>query len=394
MSAARAPAQTAPVTATGTIARCAWLLPGLAALSGAPALAETAPEQASLTLRYADYRDSQPGLKRVSVRSPQVHLQVPVAGEWSFDATAVGDSVSGATPRLHTQSTSASRMADYRRAYEVKVTRYLPRASYAVSLGLSDENDYRARAYGLTGRWATEDNNTALSLGMGFSDDLIDASRSGAPLVVDQRRHTHEWQIGLTQVLTAQDIVQASLTHTLARGYLSDPYKLFDARPPRRAAWIGVLRWNHHMPATESTLRTSWRYYQDGWDVRAHTLAAEWVQPLGRWQFTPGLRYHTQSAADFYVDPVLNARGGYDTPATLARLLARTPWRATDQRLAGWGAVTLSLAVAYEFAPGFVADLKLERYRQQASWRAGGAGSAGLDRFDARIVQLGLTRRF
>lgn len=398
MAATDMPADAPGAGALPRVLAATLLLPGLAMVSGLSAVpgahAETAPEQGVLAFKYGHYQDSQPGWNRIKVTSPQLYLLAPVAGAWSLEATRVGDSVSGATPRMHTARTGATpRMTDHRDASDVKVTRHFPRAAVSAGVTYSSENDYTSRAWSLEGRWSTEDNNRTWSLGLGQSRDRIDNSAQGG-IASDQHRRTREVMLGVTQVLTPSDIVQAQLTHSRGAGYFNDPYKDFDQRPDRRHARIALLRWNHHIDRFDASLRTSWRYYSDSFGIRSHTLGAEWVQPAGAWTFTPGLRYYSQGAAWFYFDPVADASGQPSVPLT-RRFAARLSGNySADQRLASFGAVTASIKIAYAADADTTVDLKVEAYRQSASLKLSGSGSPYLDPFRARFVQVGIARRF
>lgn len=365
------------------------LLPGLAALSSAPAQAENAPEQSVISIRYGDYQDSQPGLKRVRVQAPQVYALKPIAGEWAVEGSWVGDSVSGASPRLHTQISGASRMQDYRKAGDVRVSRYFSRAVVSASVAYSDEHDYTSRALGLQARWSSDDNNRTWHLGLGLANDKIDGGAA-----FDERKRTRELMVGVTQVLTPADIVQVNLTRTVGSGYFNDPYKSFDERPRQRNAWNLLTRWNHFFDGPNAALRLHWRAYHDTFGVTSQTFGAEWVQPLGRWTLTPGLRYTVQSAARFYFDPVLTAQGLVDERATLLAALRMTGDHSADARLAAWGGLSASLKAAYALTRDTQLDLWLEWYRQSAGLRAGGGGSPGLAPLSARFVQIGVTHRF
>jgi hypothetical protein len=329
----------------------------------------------------------------VRVHSPQVFLSVPFAGDWSVEGSAVVDSVSGATPRMHTTlSTATPYMSDVRRAGDVKVTRYFHRAAVSAGVAYSGENDYVSRAQSLEARWSTEDNNRTWLMGLGHSRDRIDASNTGGT-AIDQHRETKEAMFGVSQVLTANDIVQAQFTRSIGAGYYSDPYKLFDERPRARRANIALVRWNHFVDGPDATLRTSWRYWRDSFGIRARTLSAEWAQPLGAWTFTPGLRWHVQGAASFYFDPVANATGQPDSLATRIYAGGLTGYHSADQRLAAFGAVTASMKVAYDFGNGQSVDAKVDVVRQAAHFKPGG-GSPYLDPMRATFVQLGWQRRF
>ncbi len=358
------------------------------------ARAEAPPEQGVLAFKYGYYQDGQPGWDRIRVNSPQFYLLAPIAGKWAIEAARAGDSVSGATPRMHTARSGATpRMTDHRDGTDVKVTRYLDRAAVSVGAAYSTENDYTSRAQSLEVRWSSDDNNRTWSIGASRSRDLIDNSALGG-IAVDQRRRTSEAIVGVTQVLTPNDIVQAQFTRSRGRGYYSDPYKDFDQRPASRNASIALLRWNHHIDSLGASVRSSWRYYTDSFGIRSHTLGAEWVQPAGAWTLTPALRYYTQTAARFYFDPVADAQG-QPSPLLTRRFAARlTGNYSADQRLASFGAVTASVKVAYAINADTSVDLKLEAYRQAASLKLQGTGSPLLDPFRARFVQLGIEHRF
>lgn len=381
----------APTAASplGSVLMASLLLPGLAALSSAPAQAENAPEQSVVSIRYGDYQDSQPGLKRVRVQAPQVYALKPIAGEWAVEGSWVGDSVSGASPRLHTQISGASRMQDYRKAGDLRVSRYFSRAVVSASVAYSDEHDYTSRALGLQARWSSDDNNRTWHLGLGLANDKIDGGAA-----FDERKRTRELMVGVTQVLTPADIVQVNLTRTVGSGYFNDPYKSFDERPRQRNAWNLLTRWNHFFDGPNAALRLHWRAYHDTFGVTSQTFGAEWMQPLGRWTLTPGLRYTVQSAARFYFDPVLTAQGLVDERATLLAALRMKGDHSADARLAAWGGLSASLKAAYALTRDTQLDLWLEWYRQSAGLRAGGGGSPGLAPLSARFVQIGVTHRF
>jgi hypothetical protein len=391
------PAIPNPATPASGILLATLVLPGLASLCAlAPlnAVAESAPEKTTIAVKYGSYADEQPGLDRVSVKAPHLYVQAPIAGDWALEGSWVGDSVSGASPRMHTQVSGASRMSDYRKAADLKITRYMARAAVSASVAYSDEHDYTSRAFGLDARWSTEDNNRTWSMGYGTSQDTIDNTSNGVNTAIDQHKRTHEFMVGVTQVLTPSDLGQFNLTRSVGSGYYNDPYKSFDVRPNQRNAWIALARWNHHIDRFDAALRTSYRYYTDSFGIKAHTLALEWVQPAGQWTFTPGVRYYTQNAASFYLDPVLDAQGQYDVLGTITRAATTAGVKSMDQRLSAFGAVTLSMKVSYAYTPDTTMDLKVEKYRQTSGLHLGGSGSPGLDPFNAHFIQVGLSHRF
>lgn len=370
----------------------------LPAVMPLPAQAETAPENGVISLRYLSYQDQQkvqvqyPGytgnepskLKRVKATSPSIHLLVPVGTRWSLEASGVKDDVSGATPRYYSDVTGASLMEDKRKAGDVKVTRHFDRAGISLGAMHSTENDYKSTAYSLDTRFSTEDNNTTFNLGFGSASDKINPVNE---IVTNETKRTREVIVGLTHALNANDLVQFNLSYSNGKGYYNDPYKLRDIRPDQRKQAAGLARWNHHFSGAGSTLRSSYRYYRDSFGIRAHTADLALVQPMGStFYLTPSIRYHDQSSASFYYDPVPDA-GYYPGP------LVPQQYKSVDHRLAAFGAITLGLRAELRLST-WTADLSYEHYEQRGNWRVFGTGSPMLDVFTADSVQVGLSKKF
>jgi hypothetical protein len=305
------------------------------------------------------------------------------------DAGYTADSVSGASPRWHTSISSASRMSDERRAGDVKVTRYGDRHAVSLGMAVSDENDFDSRALSLQGVWNSDDNNRSWDAAVAYTRDRIGSVNDP---MLDERRRTFEVTAGVTQALSRTDIVQVGLTYASGSGYYSDPYKHIDIRPESRQQTIAVLRWNHYFEATNISLRTSWRGYRDSFGIRSHTLTVEPAVVVSE-QFTivPSLRLYTQSAADFYYDPVYSYVGPPYPPGWFE---APPTYLSPDQRLAAFGAVTVGVKFIARIDGLWTADLRIEGYEQRSSWRVGGNGSPGLDPLSATFVQVGISRRF
>jgi hypothetical protein len=368
----------------GCVLAAALLLPGIVA----PVHAETAPEQGLVALKLSSYRDWQPGLDRVKVEAPSLYARVPLNAHWALEGSLVSDAVSGASPRYHSAVSGASKMDDSRLAGDVKLTRYAERQAWAIGLASSSEHDYRSMT--LSGEWrlSTEDNNRTWNFGLAYSDDDIGSTNDPT---LDEHRRTWQLMAGVTQAVSPTDLVQLNLGATIGRGHYSDPYKFPDARPRERNQYTALLRWNHHFEPLRATLRTSWRFYDDSYGVRANTLDAAWVQPIAEgWTLTPMLRYTTQRAARFYYDPVYDATLGEPFPPGFG---SRSFYSA-DQRLSAFGAATVGLRVDWTITPQWKADLGYQRYEQRADWRIGGDGSPGLAPFSARWWQLGVSRSF
>lgn len=372
----------------GAIIAAALTLPGV--ISPGIARAESAPERGEIAVKYLHYQDSQPGLTRIKVEAPSLYVLVPLSPKWSVEGSLVWDSVSGATPRYHSAISGATkRMKDERSAQDVKVTRYEERSTYSLGFSHSEEHDYKSNAGSADATFSSDDNNRTWNIGTGFSDDKISSTNDPR---LHKTKQTVELIGGVTQALTANDLVQVNLSFNRGHGYYSDPYKEVDARPNHRVQKILLTRWNHYFEGPDATLKTSYRFYRDNFGIKAHTLGADWVQSLGdRFTVTPSLRYYTQSHARFYFDPVYDADVGAPYPPNY---FVNTPqYSSADQRLSAFGAITVGLKMAMKVTADWTVDAKVEHYEQRAGWRIG-RGSPGLDPFRATFFQIGISTRF
>lgn len=352
--------------------------------------AENAPDKSSISVKYLDYKDSQPNLDRIHVRSPAIDIAVPVAGEWLLRGGVVSDLISGASPRYHTALSGASRFEESRKGVDASVTRFFPRSSVTLAAGRSGEHDYVSRFVSAQASFASDDNNTTWLVGAGVANDRINPVND---IVENEHKRVLDMMAGVTRVVTPADIVQVLLTHVRGEGYYSNPYKYLDQRPREQRQHSLMLRWNHHFGGSGGTSRTSYRYYTDSNAVHSHMLMGEYVRPFaGGWTLTPSLRLYSQSAARFYFDPVYDPRFGPPFPPGYSFTDGRD--RSADQRLSAYGAVTMGLKVEKEIGADTTLDIKVEQYKQRGQWRVFGSGSTGLQAFSARSIQVGVTTRW
>lgn len=352
-----------------------------------PALADTAPERAMIAFKYLDYQDRQPGLERISVTAPATQLVLPINEDWSLSGSYTVDTVSGASPRYHSEISSAAKMHDVRKASDLSVTRYFPTASVRLGTAFSRESDYVSKVVSLNGSISSDDKNTTLTAGISTSRDQINPSNE---IVVDEKKSVVDLMLGITQVVSMRDIVQLNLTHSAGQGYYSDPYKFFDNRPRHKTMNAVLVRWNHHFDRTDGTSRIGYRYYTDSFGIKSHTLTAEYVQPLqDAWTITPQIRLYTQGAADFYYgtvnppDPTIPE--GFQPGVTLL---------SEDQRLAAFGGRSVGVKLSKWFTNNLLVDIKYEHYQQRSEWCLNAQGSSGIAPFTAAIAQLGLSYFF
>jgi hypothetical protein len=247
-------------------------------------------------------------------------------------------------------------------------------------------------------RRAMNDKATTLTAGFGRSGDVVGSSENPN---LREPRAVRDFTIGVTQVLNANALFQSVLELSRGKGYYNDPYKLtittnFDAtgnvdstrpfsfmpdtRPANRrnVAWLNKLRLA--LPDRNAVLQLDARLTRDSWGISTQALEASWVQSFGEgWQITPGLRYYSQSAADFYSPTI-------PTP--------RPQLQSSDQRLAAFGSLTPKLNVGYRFASGTQIDASYAKLIQKGNWKLGGGSTSTFERFSADLFTVSVVHRF
>ena len=361
----------------GALLAAALALPGIVP---ATAYAQAAPDKGIFELQYLSYRDWQPGKNRMTVNAPAFYALLPINDQWTVEGGMVYDAMSGASP-LFFNTLSGATVGDYRTAGDLKVTRYFK--DYAVSVGyfISSEQDFLSRGGSLNVQLFSDDRNRTWNLGFSGTNDWINSTNG---IAQDQKRNSLEFLVGVTQALSANSIIQSNLTYYTGHGYYSDPYKSLDTRPDYRHTYAWLTRYNQYFPEPDATLKLGYRLLFDSFGITSNMVEVAWAQalPYG-WTVTPGLRYYTQSAADFYYNPPWPK--GYGGEGALY---------SADTRLAAFGAVTAGVIVGTTVWDGWNVALRADMYRQDTDWRFLGTGSPGIKTFSARWFELNLTKTF
>lgn len=357
----------------------ALAIPGIHSAS-----ADTAPERASLSYKYLDYQDSQPGWDRIGVKAHALSFIVPIAGEWAIEGSQTADTVSGASPSFRSEKLIAGKMHEERTGRDIRISRYFSQGSLTIGGSDSKESDYFSHAFSISGSLSTEDKNTTINAGIGRANDRINVPG----VVNNDHKEVNDLMLGITQVLTPHDIVQVNLSYSSGQGYFSDPYKFQDNRPRSKTTSSILTRWNHYFSGLGGTARLGYRYYTDSFSIEAHTLSADYVQPLPHgWTISPMLRLHTQSAASFYLNP-------YPAFPDFPNFAPTSQIQSQDQRLSAFGGRSLGIKLGNQLTSDLLIDVKYEHYKQRSQWRVFGSGSPDIEPFKASILQLGLTYLF
>ncbi len=282
----------------------------------------------------------------------------------------------------------ADTFEDTRTAGDFKLSYYREDTTLRFGAGLSREKDYDSNFLSLDLSQDLNQKLTTLAFGYSLASDTF--SPLNKPSFTGDKE-THQFLLGLTQVMGKNDLLQTNLTFGYNQGYLTDPYKnvyvlasnaaVDEARPDERQQWNLLTRWVHYFPALKSALHLDYRYSRDDWGISAHTLETFWIQSLGDgWQLVPRLRYYSQGEADFYQSYFedLPANGHYSS----------------DYRLAGFGAVSGGIKLTKQITEKARIDAGIELYDRQSSYALNDHADSSFSDYGFTIYSLSLSLQF
>jgi hypothetical protein len=359
------------------LASLALTLPGLS-LSGA-ASAQTSPEPGAIRFQYGRYQDYQGRLeKRISVDSPSFWFRAPISNDSQLEGGVQVDSVTGASP-LYLDSLSGASgigVSDFRRAADLKYTKFFDRYSLAAQAGVSKEDDYQSVGGSGEFKWWTDDKNTILTLGYGGHADNIKSTNRSA---LDDFRRTFDYFAGVTQNINKRSFIQSNIGMSFSDGFHSDQYKFGDLRPRSREQYAWLNRYRLFFPESGSALHVDYRFGFDSWNIDSHTVDLSWYRPVGDWIVRPRIRYYTQDRAFFY-------SSDYPPEDFGAKFYS------TDFRLTEFGSITTGLQVIKNLGQGVSWDLSFDYIVQRTDLAL--HRSHLVDPVYAYFIVTGITKKF
>ncbi len=310
-------------------------------------------------------------------------------------------------------------------------------ATLNVGGGISDEPDYKSYFFNIDGSVDLDQKLTTLAWGASFTtsnisaqEDINDAADEGdyanrislndGLATLFGTRHDFAADVGITQIINPESLISGTLSYTRSTGYLSDPYKdtllafdnpnqapgvgtvltqeALDHRPSLRNQFTFDARFIQYIAGTDAALHVDYRFFHDDWGIDAHTLDLTWYQPLGDgWMLVPGLRYYTQSAADFY-QPFFLFNQPFPSklpvnPAVGPKLnFNKLPIRnfSSDERLSAYGSLGAQIAVDKQLRDDLKLEIGAEYSTREGSLRLGGGGEPGYADLNAYTVYVSL----
>lgn len=334
---------------------------------------------------------------------------------------------------VHTMSSASP---ETRKQGDIKLSYEWDEAALTLGGGVSEEHDYHSRFGSLAGRLDFNQKRTTLNFSGSYTHSENDATfdptalgylsvpfttrarQTAFRLAKDSEFRTQatriDWglQLGLTQILTRNALVNFGVGYTDSSGYLGNPYKavtvvgfgatpaqldanriaattqsILEQRPDERRQFVGTAGYRHYIAPFNSALHLDYRYFQDNWDIHAHTMEAQWLQPIGNdWMITPRVRYYSQSSADFYhaflfQGSVATARGR-PIAHDLNRFNTLPEHYSSDHRLSGFGTLSGGVIVTKEFVRGMILEAGFEYYTHQGGLKLGGGSEQSFADFN------------
>ncbi|MFI5211637.1 MAG: DUF3570 domain-containing protein [Ignavibacteria bacterium] len=180
---------------------------------------------------------------------------------------------------------------------------------FTLSGTYSTEHDYSSKTISASVSYPFAKKNTILQTSILFSfDNVFPQTRTWT-----KERNTRSLNIGLTQILAKNVIVQIDASYIDVSGYMLDGYQvvriinnstsyqtLEPVEPDKRIRRAAGIRANFGITKSAS-LQIGYRYYSDSWEIRSHTFTGSFSNNFSKWfSATIDLRHYFQSKAFFF----------------------------------------------------------------------------------------------
>jgi hypothetical protein len=246
----------------------------------------------------------------VTVVSPSASIRSDITPHVSLAADTTVDAVSAASVDVVT-SASPSTVHEQRvelglsSTYREQATRW-----WTAGVTASHEHDYDSVRLRASGRWELAQRNTTLQLDYVFGYDDVTSMMDAS---FHRDRQSHELMLSTSQLLNRRSVLDVIVDVTHADGYHASPYRwilvdvptsplpmrLAEVTPRLRASAAVALRLRYAL-TDRTTTSAMYRFYDDTWAMRSHTVTTELLRTVGDWLIGGSLRGYVQSDASFY----------------------------------------------------------------------------------------------
>lgn len=342
-------------------------------------LAENTDGKASVTLRHSQYSEAgmdsadiaQGDTQRYDIKVNQLNVFIPINGDWQLNVNHLAESMSGASPWFNVDdgngkalvAMSGATIFEQRRDTQVEAIQLKQDLTNRFLVGYSTEDDYQAKYIKWRQTYLFNTKNNSLDYAIHYSDDSIEPTQHPFYSRVQQEsKNTKGFSIAWSSLLSKVSLWDIGLFYNRSHGFLTDPYKQFDlntpldARPNSRVSYGFEAGRSHHWPDSQISAHVRYRYYQDDWSVKSHTLTGELAYEFDdEWMLTFVVRGYSQSEAEFYRTVVSNPQSDYFS---------------MDYRLSSYGALALTLESRWRINANIDLIAHLQDYQSKAKWGA------------------------
>ncbi len=353
-------------------------------------------------------------------------LRIDAAGNRQVDPRNVLV-LSTASPETRTQG-------DFGLAYE------WDDATLNLGGGLSRERDYESTYGNVSGRFDFNQKLTSLKWGAGYTSSrtsaVLDHDTLGYVtnlgyadrlkfrdnlIMLEGDRQDWTANLGLTQILGKNTLVDFNFGYTRSSGFMENPYKgvtvifvdperihpdpnvpiqgnlrtVLEQRPDLRNQFAFGGKLVQYISPVDAALHLGYKFSFDDWGIHSNTFEGDWVQPLSNgWTITPRIRYYSQSSANFFNPYIVSEQAFVKTvigddgePQVITYDPNKLPKHiSSDHRLAGYGALSGGVVVNKQFARGIELEAGFEYYTRASSLKLGGGGNSSFADFDYYVA--------
>lgn len=200
--------------------------------------------------------------------------------------------------------------------FGITKTNKIKNLSFDGNIGYYKDDNATSAILGTGFTKSTKNNNNTFSASFTWAFDQWQLTDPGVIVngidhLGNGTRQSYSSSISYSRIFTKRFSAALISDFVLQKGLLSTPYHqvnftdtdtipAIERLPNSRIKFPVGIRLNYH--ATDwLILRTYYRYYQDTWGIKAHTISLETPLKLNQWlRIYPFYRFHTQTAADYF----------------------------------------------------------------------------------------------
>lgn len=285
----------------------------------------------------------------ITVSGPALLVRKGVTDNSSLSVTSYVDNITSASIDVITK---ASEYTENRDEFTAALDYLYNSTTMNLSYTVSDENDYNARTMNMGLSQEVFGGMTTVSMGYSNGSDTITRTNDQA---FQQTADRNQYSFGLTQIITSSMLMSVGYELIADSGYLQNPYRGIrlggpttpfvnadEVYPRTRKSHAASLAALKYLPS-RSSIRATYRYFWDTWDIRADTFEVGYSKYLFGDKLTLDghLRYYQQDQASFYAD----------------YFLVEQEYMARDKELSSFSSNSIGVRGSYRFYESITSSL-------------------------------------